>query len=114
MFPVFTESSKKGVFMQFTKLIAIPAVLVLCLSVFTGCASKPPEKTATQEGIERWNLAKAGVLYSLAKEQFENGNLDDSRKTLTKASAYAPKNGLIRILSAKVYIEQGQLEAAEV
>jgi Flp pilus assembly protein TadD len=97
--------------MKFVKVLSILSLALLTLSL--GCASKPPEKTATKEGIERWNLARAGVLYGLAKDQYESGNLDDCRKTLVNASKFAPDHVLIHLLSAKVSIEQGQLEAAE-
>lgn len=96
--------------MKFAKFI--PALTIL-LALLAGCAGQKPQKTATQEGVERWNMARAGVLYSLAKEQYEAGNLDDARKTLTNASKYAPTHPQIRLLSAKVSIEQGQLELAE-
>jgi len=99
--------------MQLSKYFAFSPALALALLLSNGCASQPPKKTASQEGVDRWNKARAGVLYSLAKEQFETGNLDDSRKTLSQASKYAPDHVLIRLLSAKVSIEQGQLEPAE-
>jgi tetratricopeptide (TPR) repeat protein len=95
--------------MKFTSFVlALGSILV-----FAGCASKPPEKTITQEGVARWNTARAGVLFSLAKEQFEAGSLDDARKTLNSAFKFAPENVQIRLLSAKVSIEQGQLELAD-
>ena len=98
--------------MQFKTLVFVP-ILALVLFLTTGCASQPPKKTASQEGIARWNVTRAGVLYSLAREQFEGGNLEDCRKTLTNASKMAPDHVQIRLLSAKLSIEQGQLEAAE-
>jgi len=99
--------------MRFAKFV--PAILpVLALVLAAGCVSNQPKpKTATEEGVARWNLARAGVLYGLAKDQYETGNLDDCRKTLSNASKFAPDHVLIRLLSAKLSIEQGQLEAAE-
>src|SRR3989440_1637063 len=97
--------------MQFTKFLP---VLALALAFAAGCVSNQPKpKTATEEGKARWNLARAGVLYGLARDQFETGNLDDCRKTLNNAAKFAPDHVLIRLLSAKLNIEQGQLEAAE-
>src|SRR5258706_1889101 len=100
--------------MQFVQSVfAFTFASVLALALVVGCSSKPPEKTATKEGMERWNLARAGVLYGLAKDQYESGNLDDCRKTLINASKFAPDHVLIHLLFAKVSIEQGQLEVAE-
>src|SRR3954469_18966483 len=112
MFPVSKGPKKKGVFMKFSKIFILPLAGVLALAI-TGCANQAPEKTAHQDGVARWNLARAGVLYSLGKEQFENGNLDDSRKTINNALKYSPDNVLVRLLSAKLSIEQAKLDAAE-
>jgi predicted Zn-dependent protease len=85
----------------------------LLLALVAGCSSRPPEKTAKVEGVDRWNHARAGVQYSLARQQYEGGNLDDARKTVNNAAKFAPDHVLIKILSAKISIEQGQLEAAD-
>src|SRR5258705_1210107 len=111
MFPVLMVEKKKGVFMKLANIFVLPLILALGLSI-TGCAQQP-EKTAKQDGDLRWRTARAGVLYSLGREQFENGNLDDSRKTINSALKYAPDHVLIRLLSAKLSIEQGQLDVAE-
>src|SRR6185503_2976753 len=100
--------------MKLSKIFILPIAGVLALTI-AGCtnSNKPPEKTAHQEGVARWNLARAGVLYSLAREQFENGNLDDSRKTINSALKHSPDNVMVRLLSAKLSIEQAQLDNAE-
>ena len=98
--------------MKFSKFYPLALGLVLALLI-SGCANQPKEKTAKQDGESRWRIARAGVLYSLAREQFENGNLDDSRKTINSALKYAPDHVMIRLLSSKLSIEQGQLDVAE-
>jgi tetratricopeptide (TPR) repeat protein len=62
---------------------------------------------------ERWNAARAGVLTSLARDQYNAGNFDNCAKTLKDALALQPKNVQLRILAAKLAIERGQLEAAD-
>jgi tetratricopeptide (TPR) repeat protein len=98
--------------MKFSKFYPLTLGLVLALLI-SGCANQPKEKTAKQDGEIRWRMARAGVLYSLAREQFENGNLDDSRKTINNALKYAPDHVMIRLLSSKLSIEQAQLDQAE-
>src|SRR4051812_27847188 len=90
-------------------------VPVVILGLAMGCVTQGQKKqpTASEAGVKNWNGARAGVTYNLAREQFECGNLDDARKSLTNAAKLAPQHPLIAILSAKVYIEQGQLEVAE-
>jgi Flp pilus assembly protein TadD len=50
---------------------------------------------------------------SLARDQYLAGNLDKARNTLNEAVRLNPKNAALFVLSAKIYIEQNQLEAAE-
>jgi tetratricopeptide (TPR) repeat protein len=94
--------------MQLLKFLPIVA-----LALTLGCENGPPKKTASKEATERWNQARAGVFYNLASDQFRGGNLEEARKTLIKAEKMAPDHLLVRMLSAKLFIEQGSLELAE-
>ncbi len=73
-----------------------------------GCANK--QKNMAKE---RWNAARANVLASLARDQYNAGNFDNCAKTIRDALAMQPKNVQLRILSAKLAIERGQLELAD-
>jgi tetratricopeptide (TPR) repeat protein len=53
------------------------------------------------------------VLLSLARDQYTNGNFDKSRQTLDEALKLSDDCEPAHVLSAKLYIEAGQLEAAE-
>ena len=91
-----------------------PLLPVVLLSAVVGCSSltkpQPSQKAAM---TEQWNAARAGVQGTLAKEQYENGNLDGARVTINNALAMNPKNATLRIISAKIAMEQGQLDVAE-
>ena len=63
--------------------------------------------------MQKWNDARSAVLVGLAQDQYEHGSFDKSRSTLDQAIAMTPESGQAHILSAKLYIEGGQLEAAE-
>src|SRR5688500_1565793 len=92
-----------------TWLVAVAALAILLTA--TGCQStkaKDKEKAAA-----RWNKARAGVMLSLANDQFKAGNLEQCRRTVDGAIKLDPQNPNLHILSAKLSIEQGQLEAAE-
>src|SRR5262245_299493 len=86
-------------------------VIALCLAVGSGCASK--QKTDKELAKKQWQEARAAVLFGLAKDQYKNGNFNECRTTLTDALKLAPENVQIRVLSARLAIEQGQLEVAE-
>jgi superkiller protein 3 len=88
----------------------LSAVLILLL--VAGCAQdkKPTQKEAA---VKQWRDARATVLYSLAKDQYKNGNFKQCRQTMDEALKLAPDNVPLRVLSARVAIEQGQLELAD-
>ncbi len=91
------------------KLYAILSILTL---VVAGCSNDKPEPTGREKLHTQWNNARAGVLYGLAKQQFDGGNPVDARKSLDEAIRLQPDNVSLRILSARVSIEQGKLESA--
>jgi Flp pilus assembly protein TadD len=99
--------------MKFAKKL-IP--LVLLGAVVGGCSSagggKDKQLSQKEKAHTQWNVARGGVLYSLAKQQFEAGNLDDARKTIEQSMGLAPENVAIRLLSARISIEQGRLDVA--
>jgi Flp pilus assembly protein TadD len=86
------------------------AALAIALSA-TGCQNgKQKDK---KESAARWNKARAGVMLSLGTDQFKAGNIEQARATVDGALKLDPQNPSLRILSAKLCLEQGQLEAAE-
>ncbi|MFI5380236.1 MAG: tetratricopeptide repeat protein [Tepidisphaerales bacterium] len=91
------------------KLYVVLSVLTLLAA---GCSSDKPEPTGREKIHAQWNNARAGVLYGLAKQQFEGGNLAEARKSLDEAIRLQSDNVSIRILSARLSIEQGKLESA--
>src|SRR5690242_13946816 len=97
--------------MTFKKILPI-----LVLSAAVGCnsaTSQKPQKTGKQEMNEQWNAARAGVLGSLASEQFKGGNLPKARESADNALKLNPKNPNLHLLSAKIAMEQGMLDQAE-
>ncbi|MCC6422656.1 MAG: tetratricopeptide repeat protein [Phycisphaerales bacterium] len=86
-------------------------IFAAALILMTGCQSN--RKSQNQAATDQWNMARAGVQYGLAKQQYETGNFDKSRESIQQGLKLEPNNAVLRILSAKVAIEQGQLELAE-
>ncbi len=84
---------------------------MLLVLVFAGCA--PMKNKQKEAATQEWNHARANVLHSLARDQYTTGNFDKSRQTVDEALGLDPQNAGLRILSAKLNIEQGRLEAAE-
>ncbi len=78
----------------------------------TGCSSEP-KQTNNEAAAERWNQARSGVLYALAQDQFEMGNFEKARKTISEALTLNPMSVPVHLLSARLSIEQGRLEDAQ-
>lgn len=77
-----------------------------------GCsANKKP--TQKQQATIDWNRARANVMYGLAKDQYATGNFDPARKTADDALRLDPESGPLRVLSAKLAIEAGNLDYAD-
>jgi len=93
--------------------IPINLVVVLTTVFLNGCAGDG-KKSPTQKEAARaqWNVARATVLGSMAEEQYKNGNLADSRKSVNDAMKLDPTNVHMRVLSARLLIESGELEVA--
>jgi tetratricopeptide (TPR) repeat protein len=70
----------------------------------------PNQKAAANK---QWNDARAGVLASLASDQYKTGNLDKCQETLDEALRLEPENANLHLLAAKLGIEQGKLEIAQ-
>lgn len=93
------------------KLKLLTAILII--ATLTGCENGKKKPTQKEAALQQWNHARAEVLGSLAKNQLESGNLDQSRQTINQAIQMDPTNASLRITSGKLCIEQGQLELAE-
>jgi tetratricopeptide (TPR) repeat protein len=87
----------------------------VCLCAILGCAgaSKSQRREDRVAANKRWNSTRAAVLGQLASDQYKSGNFDKSRQTLNEAMRMDPENGRLHLLSAKLAIEQGQLELAD-
>ena len=89
----------------------ITMALVLSLAVL-GCDSNKPQDSK-KKLADQWKAARAAVQYSLAKQEYEAGDVDSSRKDCDQALTLNPKLPVALILSAKISIEKGQLDRAD-
>src|SRR6266699_1629820 len=86
---------------------------LMLVGLLAGCAQNAKKPTSKEVATRQWNGARAAVLSSLARDQLESGNFEKARQSLTEAIKMDPENAGIRITSAKLAIEQAQLELAE-
>jgi tetratricopeptide (TPR) repeat protein len=88
----------------------------ICLAMLAGCGSTNG-KTASDENREtakrHWAAARATVMANMAREQYDGGSFDKARSTIDDALKIDPENIGLRLLSARLAVEQGNLEFAE-
>lgn len=84
---------------------------VSVLAAACGCAGskRPSQKEVAKQ---QWDQARAAVVFTLARDQYQSGNYDKSRKSLDEALRLDPTNAGFHVLSAKLALEQGNLEQA--
>jgi tetratricopeptide (TPR) repeat protein len=94
----------------------LPAAALAAALALAGCAGNG-EKSRAETGKDlarkQWAGARAGVLANLAREQYDNGNFDKARQTIDEALKIDADNVPLRVLSARVAIETGNLELAD-
>ncbi len=89
-------------------------VITLAIAALAGCASNGKKPLTQKEAaVQQWNQARAAVLASLAKSQFEAGHLDKSAQTTGEALRLEPNNASLHVMNARILVEQGQLEQAD-
>jgi tetratricopeptide (TPR) repeat protein len=93
----------------------MPAVVAGCVAVgaVSGCQEQGKKQTIKEKAEAQWNQARGTVLVSLAQDQYKAGNFDKARQTIDDAAKLMPKAPAVLVLSAKIAIEQGQLERAD-
>ncbi len=88
-------------------------VLIIGICVLLGgCNTGPPQKEARQLAEKRFSHQKAKIKYLLAFEQFENGQTDKARASVSEAIGLYPDDPAYFLLLAKVFLEKGELSKA--
>lgn len=88
----------------------LPAMLLV---VALGCNGAAMKKSQQEQARLRYDRTRALVQLSLAKQQFDIGNIAGARKSADTAEKLDPTIAIVHVMSAKVSIEQGVLDRAE-
>jgi Tfp pilus assembly protein PilF len=88
---------------------ARPLGLLLLGGLAAGCATHAQSRAQAET---RWNDVRARIKLQLAKQQFENGQVDAAATTVTEAVAAEPTLTDGHLLLAQCYLEQGKFAAA--
>src|SRR5438067_1426200 len=94
-----------------------PAISAVTTALFCillgGCQSHSKTPTQKEVAVKEWNHARSAVLASLAKSQFESGNIDKGQQTIEEALRLSPDDATLHVLAGKIFIEKGLLEQAD-
>ncbi len=88
-------------------------ILIIGICVLLGgCNTGQPQKVERQLAEKRFSHQKAKIKYLLAYEQFENGQTDKARASVSEAIGLYPDDPAYFLLLAKVFLEKGELSKA--
>ncbi len=90
-----------------------PIVALLAAAIFSlaGChANQASHKENVDAATARWSVLRSEHKLTIAKQQFETGDLDQAEKTLLEAIGADPKNARLWSLAGRIALERGQLE----
>ena len=95
--------------------LPMKAAAVLLLSAFTligsGCVTQS-RKEMKAAAEKRWSDTRSGIMFSVAQQRFDAGELEKAKKTLNQAIRANPDNAKFHVLDARISLEQGSLERA--
>lgn len=90
-----------------------PIVALLAAAIFSlaGChANQTTHKENVDAATARWSTLRSEHKLTIAKQQFETGDLDQAEKTLLEAIGADPNNARLWSLAGRIALERGQLE----
>lgn len=94
------------------RIIGLPAALSIA-ALIGGCASMPSGHAEAKKAAEgRWHDARSGIIYSIARQQLETGDLDKAEQTINQALVSKPDQPEFHELAARIDLERGLLEKA--
>lgn len=86
-------------------------VMACALAGLSGCKTTTHAENK-QAAYDRWTAARTGILYSLAQEQFQSGDLDTAYQSCKQGMNATPDKPHFYELAGRVMIEKGSLELA--
>ncbi|MEX2216456.1 MAG: tetratricopeptide repeat protein [Phycisphaeraceae bacterium] len=89
----------------------IAVITVALIASLAGCGSLGKTHQENKDAAAaRWNDIRSGYKLSMAKGQFETGDLDEAEKTLVEALSVDPMNPRLHTLAGRIALERNQLE----
>lgn len=95
------------------RIALLAAIVLLNVSALAGCATQSHAQ-AKKDAFDRWSQTRAAVMYNLAKQQFETGDLNKASQTIMTAIETKPDDPRHYELAARIAMENGQLERAHI
>ena len=87
-------------------------VVTILPAIFAAGCNQPTITESKQEAYKEWANSRVKIYYSLAQDQYKNGQLAQARKKSIEALALDDTSVPLRLLLGKIYIEEGKHAAA--
>ena len=84
--------------------LAAAALVAAALLPLAACATEEHTKQVRGTMKDQWKSARVGIIYQLAKQQYEAGEYDKCRETLAQSATLTTPHAPLNILSAKLEI----------
>ena len=85
---------------------------LLLFAVFNAGCNQPTITESKQEAYTEWANSRVKIYYSLAQDQYKNGQLEKARNKALEAIALDDTHTGLRMLLGKIYIEEGNYRGA--
>ncbi|RKY23725.1 MAG: hypothetical protein DRP83_08785 [Planctomycetota bacterium] len=87
-------------------------VVTILPAIFAAGCNQPTITESKQEAYKEWANSRVKIYYSLAQDQYKNGQLAQAREKAIEALALDNTSVPLRLLLGKIYIEEGKFAAA--
>lgn len=95
---------------RFTQLMMLG--MICSPLMMSGCAHTTTQAENKQAAYGRWSATRANVMYSMAVQQYETGDLYKASESIKRAIDTKPDDPRYHVLAARILLENGKLERA--
>ena len=96
-----------------TKTLLAITLATATAVMLAGCAAQGSnDKKWTKAANNRWLGMRSQLIYNMAKQQFESGDLGQAEKSVENGLEVAPNDARLQLLAGQIALEKGKLERA--
>lgn len=90
----------------------VMTAVVSLTPLLSACDGQSNKEVWRNQADDRWRAARSALIYDVAEQRFQTGDLRNAESELAKALAIDPTNPRLNTLAGRIAMEQGKLERA--